>query len=164
MSKLPNREGKGERDRRGGRRKGGQEHALPIKKSSRAPARKRQFFQYRIRGKDSNISFTLVGSCCSLALIYLVVSVLRALDGSGKLVVGGRCLQLLGGDCRPWAHSELAGSLWGNTTEKWMVTIEPTFSSAGQSIQRVSFPVLEWRGLRPTVDRLLPLPRRRGGK
>jgi len=38
------REGKGERDRRGGRRKGGQEPALPIKKSSPRPCQKTAVF------------------------------------------------------------------------------------------------------------------------
>jgi len=94
------REGKGERDRRGGRRKGGQEPALPIKNRPRAPASKRQFFQYRILGKDSNISLGwLVVVAHSLSYSYTYSGFGFACTGWGRGVVvagGGSCLQLLG--------------------------------------------------------------------
>jgi len=103
------RKGKGETDRRGGRRKGGQEPALPIKNRPRAPARKRQFFSIQNTWKRFQHFIRLVDSCCSLALIYLVVSLLRALDGGGGMVVWeGSCLQLLGGIVSPeWQWHQL---------------------------------------------------------
>ena len=109
------REGKGERDRRGGREAG----ACPTNKTivPRPCQKTAVFFSIQNTWKRFQHFIRLVGSCCSLALIYLVVSVLRALDGSGKLVVGGEVPPASRGDCRPWAHSEIAGSHRGNTTE-----------------------------------------------
>ena len=68
------------------------------------PRQKTAVFSIQNTWKRFQHFIRLVGSCCALALIYLVVSVLRALDGAGEWwLPGGELPPASRGDCRPWS-------------------------------------------------------------